>query len=147
MQKLKKGLLVLLAIIVVAGVSTGITFTLIKLTGKEPLKLTLGQPTQKGNVFGPILDVGEFTQNIKDSAFLKVQISLELADKKYEEPIKTLLPVVKDKIIGVLSTKSLDDINNSNGKENLRQELLKQINEALGAPEVKNVLFTSFVYQ
>ena len=147
MQKLKKGLLVLLAIIVVAGVSTGITFTLIKLTGKEPLKLTLGQPTQKGKVFGPILDVGEFTQNIKDSAFLKVQISLELADKKYEEPIKTLLPVVKDKIIGVLSTKSLDDINNSNGKENLRQELLKQINEALGAPEVKNVLFTSFVYQ
>ncbi len=147
MQKLKKGLLVLLAIILIAGVSSGITFVLVKLTGKEPLKLTLGQPTKQAKQFGPIIDVGEFTLNLKDSAYLKVQISLELADKKYEEPIKTLLPVVKDKIIGVLSTKSLDDINNPNGKENLRNELLTQINEALGTTQVKNVLFTSYIYQ
>ena len=37
---------------------------------------------------GPLVSIGEFTVNLQEGSFLKTTITLELADKNSEEPLK-----------------------------------------------------------
>lgn len=145
---MKKILLILGGLIFVIVISAGVSFLLINATSKGKININLGSSKPAQKVFGPITDVGEFTVNLQgDSSFLKTDIALEMADKTAADQLQNLLPVVKDAIISVLSTKSLNDVQSANGKKALRLELLNKINNALGGSQVKDVLFTSYVYQ
>ncbi|MDH7480147.1 MAG: flagellar basal body-associated FliL family protein [Syntrophomonadaceae bacterium] len=109
--------------------------------GKEPAKTASS---------GVLIRAGEFTVNIADPGgrrYLKTEIHLELKEAKRKEELEAKLPVVQDRILSVLSSKTLTDLEVYN-RDNLRQELINQINSALGMPEaIHNVYFTVFVTQ
>jgi flagellar FliL protein len=58
-------------------------------------------------------------------------------------------PMVHDSIIRVMSSKKASDVITVEGKEQLKQELIEAINEALGLDEapVVNIYFTEFIIQ
>lgn len=108
---------------------------------KEPVKVESS---------GILVKAGEFTVNIADPGgkrYLKTEVHLEVQDEKQKPELETRLPIVQDRILAVLSSKTMADLEVYN-RDNLRQELLNQINDALGKKAViLNVYFTVFVTQ
>lgn len=59
------------------------------------------------------------------------------------------LPMLNDAIIRVLSSKRAQEVLTPDGKEQLKQELIEAVNEAIGLDEgpVVNIYFTEFIIQ
>ncbi|WP_025209898.1 flagellar basal body-associated FliL family protein [Hippea sp. KM1] len=103
-------------------------------------------------VIGPIIvnlaDVG-------GDRYLKVKLVLleakKAAKKEKEEGEKTGISledaVVRDTIISVLSAKTSDDLLSVSGKEELKNELVSAINQALHRNLVKKIYFLTFIIQ
>lgn len=121
-----------------------------------------------GNYIGPSYDMGEFIVNLgslEERRFLKVSITLsfttkdknfeklegeELAksQKEFSNLIKPRLPIFKDTILSLLSSKSAEEINTPEGKENLKKELIVRLNDYTPQEhQVREVYFTDFIVQ
>jgi flagellar protein FliL len=79
--------------------------------------------------------------------YLKLEITLELENAKIRKEIETRLPQVQDLLISVTSTKTLEDVSTTSGRNMLRQEMIDKINSLLTAGRVLNIYFTEFVVQ
>jgi len=79
--------------------------------------------------------------------FLKTVITLELSDKKVVKELAKKKTVVRDTVISVLSSKDFPEIDDINGKEKLRRELINALNAKLESGAVINLYFEEFVAQ
>ncbi|MGI6548903.1 MAG: flagellar basal body-associated FliL family protein [Syntrophomonadales bacterium] len=107
---------------------------------------------QKGSQsesIGSLVPLGEFTVNISDvsmSRFLKTEIVLEISDSKVKKSMEAdLLPVVRDEIISILSSKTVADLDNPHRAE-LKDEIRTKLNNRFNNA-VTNVYFNSFIMQ
>ncbi|NLK51772.1 MAG: flagellar basal body-associated FliL family protein [Syntrophomonadaceae bacterium] len=102
----------------------------------------------KNTADGPLVKVGDFTVNIANPEgrkFLKTEIHMEVKDVETQKIIEPKIPIVQDKVLTVLSSKTVADLEPYN-RDNLKQELLNQINSVLGGSNpVQNVYFTVFI--
>ncbi|KJS87510.1 MAG: hypothetical protein JM58_04005 [Peptococcaceae bacterium BICA1-8] len=99
---------------------------------------------------GPLYNSPEFTVNIANSGgrrFLMTQFSLEVENKKVLKELNNKLPVFKDKVIIVLSDQTVEDLDSLEGKEEVKKQLMDNINIILTEGKVKNIFFNKFVYQ
>lgn len=64
-------------------------------------------------------------------------------------PMAAREPMMRDAIIRVLSSKRVEDVLTTEGKERLKEELVETINESIGLEEgpVVNIYFTEFMVQ
>ncbi|WP_448587605.1 flagellar basal body-associated FliL family protein [Thermocrinis sp.] len=145
-KKGSKKLLFILPIFVLllAGVGGGVYFFLLKKSDKEEEdKPSLSQ-------IGVMVDLGVFTVNLADKdtdAYARVAITLELPNEKVRQEVDKRLPIIKDAIIDVVSSKTSDFVRTPEGKESLRLELIKRLNIILVEGGVRNIYFTEFVVQ
>ena len=98
-----------------------------------------------------LVAVPEFTTNISDVAgnrYLKVEVSVELGDKKNAETekLKTFMPIVRDSILTILTSKTVADLDVRN-RGNIKQEIQNDLNAKLGKDYIKNIYFTNFIMQ
>ncbi|HWP98591.1 MAG TPA: flagellar basal body-associated FliL family protein [Syntrophomonadaceae bacterium] len=105
----------------------------------------------KSTNHGALFDVGEFTTNIEDSTgsrYMKLKVSLELNpdDKKAAEECATYKPIIRDGILGLISSKTVADFDPRN-RENVKQEILKALNSKLGSNMITNVYFEDIIIQ
>lgn len=99
---------------------------------------------------GPLLEMEDLVVNIthKDSTrFLKVGITLEVADKESSEAINRRLPQITDAVLLMVGNKSFDEVKDLQGKMQLKADLLARIQELSGNGKVENLFFTDFVVQ
>ena len=101
---------------------------------------------------GPVLPLDEFLVNLSDPGsdhFLKVTVGLELnkAKGKSAEGLKEQTPAIRDAVLTALSSQSRDAVTPIKGREKLKAEIKKNVNEALGEDDVQGVYFTNFVTQ
>ncbi|HAV40078.1 MAG: flagellar basal body-associated protein FliL [Aquificota bacterium] len=99
---------------------------------------------------GVMMEIGTFTVNLADKdvdAYARVSITLELSDEKVRQEVEKRLPIIKDAIIDVISSKTSSFVKTPEGRENLRLELIKRINTILFEGGVRNIYFTEFVVQ
>lgn len=99
---------------------------------------------------GPMYPLDGFTINLlSDSGrrYLKATINLELMDEETAAELETKDPVIRDIVIRVLTSKTLEEIATAKGKEKLKDQLVNQINLRLRDGEIKNVYFVEFVIQ
>ncbi len=101
---------------------------------------------------GPVLTLDEFLVNLADPGsdhFLKVTVGLELdkAKGKTPESLKEESPLIRDAVLTSLSSKTRDDIASIKGREKLKADIKKSVNEGLGEDDVQGVYFTNFVTQ
>jgi len=99
---------------------------------------------------GPLVEMEDFVVNIMhdDSArFLKVGITLEVADEEGKSAIKRRMPQIADAVLLMVGNKTFDDVKDLQGKMQLKADLLDRIQDLSGKGTVRNVYFTDFVVQ
>jgi flagellar FliL protein len=97
---------------------------------------------------GAVLPLETFIVNLQvKGSFLKTTIQLEFAEPILPPTIESDLPKVRDQIISIMSSKSASDILTTEGKEQLREEIVEGVNEVLGGEDVTRIYFTEFIIQ
>lgn len=101
---------------------------------------------------GPVMSLDEFLVNLSDPGsdhFLKVTVGLELdkAKGKTAEGLKEETPAIRDAVLTALSSQTRDEVTPIKGREKLKAQIKKNVNEALGEDDVQGVYFTNFVTQ
>jgi flagellar protein FliL len=98
------------------------------------------------------------------SKYLKVDVTLEFIDDKYKDPpvgaavtqqqtdfaadLTPYTQIIQDALVTTLSSKTSTDLLQPNGKEQLKSDLMNNVNKALHDDQkVVNVYFTSFIIQ
>jgi flagellar FliL protein len=112
-----------------------------------------GEEGADGDVHPPVYEKLEpFTVNLADQeSYLQTEIQLMVADVKVQEKIKAHMPEVRDAMIRLLSSKTAEELNQPEGKDQLAEEVQQRINEVLAIKKqskgVKKVLFVAFIIQ
>ncbi len=91
-----------------------------------------------------------FIVNIYDGQelrYLKVKVELEMANAGLKAELEGRLAPIRDAILVVLTTKTLQEIQDVQGKNQLREEILTAISKIVAQGKVTKVYFTDFVVQ
>ncbi len=83
----------------------------------------------------------------KHPNYLKIKVSLELADEKDIPTIEALKPRIIDNFQVYLRELRIDDLRGSAGIYRLREELLMRVTEAAQPVRIKDVLFQEMLVQ
>lgn len=127
--------------------TTGGCYFVIK-SALAPL-MTQTQNGGQSQSVGSLVQLGEFTVNISDvsmSRFLKTEIVLEVNDSKIKKSMESeQLPVVRDMIISILSSKTVADLDSPH-RTDLKKEIKTKLNKRFGNA-ITNVYFNEFIMQ
>ncbi len=145
-------------ILIVAAVAVKM-FVLAPKSGTiQPAKTAAMENTPLTNTNLTAVSLKPIIVNLSDpngDKYLKIAITLverkNLSEKKDGEGEKDGVSLkdamIKDTIIGLLSSKESTDINSYEGKNTLKKELIIAINKALKKNFVKDIYFTEFIIQ
>ena len=79
--------------------------------------------------------------------YLRVEASLEFDNMSMIEEAAKKLPIIKDTIISVLTSKTIEDVTTTRGKDRLKDEILSELSVIFVDGVVTNIFFTDFVIQ
>ncbi len=132
-------------------------------TTQTPAAKTAPAPTQtrsysstttgeirKLNEIGPLYPLDTFTVNLKSDngrRYLKVTMDLELSGQELTAELDNKTAVIRDKIIRILTSKTLEEVSSRKGKDKLTQQIKDALNAMLVDGQIKGVYFTEFVIQ
>ncbi len=111
-----------------------------------------GKPAEKQEVVKSVyFDLPEMTVNLSATSerpqYLRVKITLEMADSKVQDAVKTAMPRVIDAFQVHLRELRAVDLEGSAGLYRLREELMRRINVAIAPSKIRAVLFKEVVVQ
>lgn len=98
---------------------------------------------------GFMLPMDAFVVNLADPQakhYIKVTITLELKDEKAKAEAEHVMPRLKNDIIMLLSSKTMEDVISLEGKTRLRDEVAARAQAVLG-DNLKDVYFVQLVIQ
>jgi len=99
---------------------------------------------------GILYPLDTFTVNLKSDAgrrYLKVTMSLELEGEELSLELDAKTAVLRDKIIRILSSKTLEEITSKKGKGKVSSQVMDTLNAMIADGEIKGIYFTEFVIQ
>ncbi len=79
--------------------------------------------------------------------YLKISIEIEVKGKDPGTLVEKDMPMIKDALIMLLSSKTYDDLSTLEKKYKLKIEIAQRLNQIFGKPLVTNVFFTQFLIQ
>ncbi len=111
-----------------------------------------GSPeTKQAPVKAVYFDLPEMTVNLSASSdrpqYLRVKVTLEMADEKVQDAVKKAMPRVVDAFQVHLRELRAIDLEGSAGLYRLREELMRRINVAIAPAKIRAVLFKEVVVQ
>jgi flagellar FliL protein len=99
---------------------------------------------------GVIVPLQPFAVNLSGDdgrRFLRLVLALEVKDEKTKTEIDKRLPLLRHRLVFLLTSKTFADVSSAQGKYQLQTEINKALNETLGAPLVRKTYFTDFIVQ
>jgi len=99
---------------------------------------------------GPKYPLETMIVNLSDpggNRYLRVTMELELNEPVLEGELNLRVPQIKDSLLMIISTKAIKEINSAEGKNNLRSEIITNLNNLLKSGSITNIYFTEFVIQ
>ena len=99
---------------------------------------------------GPMVEISEFVVNIisEDGRhYVKAALTIELDKEDVLEEATKRMPQIRDAILLLVGNKTFDELQDLQGKKQLKAELVSKINSFLQAGKVKAIYFTDFVVQ
>ena len=108
------------------------------------------EDTRSLNEIGILYPVDSFTVNLKSDAgrrYLKVTLSLELEGKELSIELDAKSPVIRDRIIRILTSKTLEEISSKKGKQKVSNQIMDTLNAMISDGHIKGIYFTEFVIQ
>ena len=115
-----------------------------------PVEAPVGEDTSLPPVAGATYAFEPFVVNLMDSVnirYVKVEIELELSSKEALEEVESSESQLRDMVISVLSNRTYGELLGVRGKIQLREELLRRMNQTLTEGSVTRIYFTEFVVQ
>lgn len=106
--------------------------------------------SRKLNDIGILYPLDTFTVNLKSDSgrrYLKVTMSLELEGKELSIELDNKSPVIRDRVIRILTSKSLEEISSKKGKQKVSEQIMDTLNAMISDGRVKGIYFTEFVVQ
>jgi flagellar FliL protein len=110
-------------------------------------------PAVAASTVNSTLQLDSFVVNLQDasgSGYLRVTIELGLAGAAKEDDKdkqSTYLPRLRDTILSVLGSRSVDELLTPDGKTKLKADLLDAINARVPDLQCKEIYFTEFLVQ
>lgn len=134
-----------------------IVFLVIAIVGLAAYFLVIKKPAATG-AYVPIQIVeaswsaGDFVVNLADSdtdKYLKTTIMLtyDSTDKTLSTDLDAKKDSIRDKIIGVVRSKNSADLRTSAGIDELKKDIVKNVNTILGAAKIINVYTPDFLIE
>ena len=146
-------IIIIVVVILVLGGGAGAFFAL---SGKEPAEgeeegdadVEEEEDTGEEALPGAVFPLETFIVNLGvKGSFLKTAIQLEFASPEIPHTLENDVPKLRDAIIKILTSKTSADVLTVDGKEKIREEVKKAVNEALGSEDVVQIYFTEFIVQ
>jgi len=83
----------------------------------------------------------------KAKHFLKVSITLQIKNEETKVEVEKKLANIKNDILLLLSSKTIEDIITMEGKIRLKEEMMIRITKIVGEDKVTDIFFSQFVVQ
>ena len=145
-KKSNKSLFLVIGIIVLA-LAGGIG-TYVLLAGGKGGSHESKKEDDKKEIKSALIALDSFVLNLAEQGrFLKVTMQFELADAANQQLVTDKMPQMRDAIITLMGSKSVESVSSAEGKLQLKDELILRANQAVGKDIFKNLYFTEFVMQ
>lgn len=99
---------------------------------------------------GILYPLDTFTVNLKSDSgrrYLKVTMSLELDGEELSIELDAKSAVLRDRIIRILTSKTLEEISSKKGKAKVTNQIMDILNSMIVDGRIKGIYFTEFVIQ
>ncbi len=99
---------------------------------------------------GPMVEIKEFIVNIIGTDaphYVKASLSLELDRMETVDEVNKRMPQIRDAILLLIGNKTFEELQDIQGKNQVKAELKSKINSFLKTGKVNNVYLTDFVVQ
>ena len=106
--------------------------------------------SKKLSEIGILYPLDTFTVSLKSNAgrrYLKVTMSLEIEGQNLSLELDAKTAVMRDRIIRILSSKTLEKISTKQGKSNVSNEIMETLNAMLADGKIIGIYFTEFAVQ
>lgn len=141
---------VLLAGIVVVALGGGGAGWFLLSEGKEQPQHAAAPKKEEKKNHEILADMEPFVVNLASNGtprYLRTSLSLSLQDERQKGQIKVVEPRIRHGLIMMLSNKRAEELLTPEGKSELRQEMVKLVNAAVGREIITNVYFREFIIQ
>lgn len=146
----KKLIIIIAAVILLAAGGGAAWFMMHQKSGAHKEEAKHAEPA-KAPVF---ITLETFTVNLQpdpDEKFLQLDMQLQVEGPEVVEVLKTQMPVVRNRLLLLLTSKRASDILTMEGKQQLSDEIVTELKKPFSAdakPQaIMGVYFTSFVVQ
>lgn len=155
-QKKGKGKVVIAVIVVLVLLIAGLVAVFFYATSEpkaqeaQSEQAAASESNAKYLRIGPIFQLDQFIVNLLSQGgrrYLKVSISLEMTTPNLENELNAKRAPVRDIIIDILTSKSIDDISTTRGKDKLKEEIIQRLNEILVDGKIRNIFLTDMAIQ
>lgn len=105
---------------------------------------------EQSSEIGPMVDIEEFVVNIisGDTAhYVKASLTVELTNENAKTEVENRMPQMRDTVLMLIGNKTYEELQDLQGKKQLKAELMSNINSFLQTGKVKSIYFTNFVVQ
>lgn len=109
-----------------------------------------GAASRQLSDIGILYPLDTFTVNLKSDAgrrYLKVTLSLELEGPELSLELDAKTAVLRDRIIRILTSKTLEEISSKKGKSKVEAQIMDTLNAMISDGTIKGIYFTEFVIQ
>ncbi|GBD94267.1 flagellar basal body-associated protein FliL [bacterium BMS3Abin05] len=79
--------------------------------------------------------------------FVNVSIGLEEGNKKLEKELKAQNAQVRDALIEIFVSKTIQELADVSSKESLKKEIMRRLNLMFGKGSIRHVYFSNFIIQ
>lgn len=153
----KKKLIIIIAatVILLLGIVAAAYFLFLKKpppeeeAKNEQVEMTQS-PAEDQTDIGPMVDIKEFIVNIiseEGAHYVKASLTLELNNEVVLEEANKRMPQIRDAVLLLIGNKTFEELQDLQGKKQIKAELKSKINSFLKTGRIKNVYLTDFVVQ
>ncbi len=105
---------------------------------------------EESATIGPMININEFVVNIISADtphYVKASLTLELDNALTQPEAEQRMPQIRDAILLLIGNKTFDELQDLQGKKQLKAELKSRINSFFKTGSVRAIYFTNFVVQ
>ena len=153
----KKKLILLLAVLLVLLLAGGAAWYFLVYKKAEAARqaeaskaAAIAKTVPEEAQIGPMVEIKEFVVNIigQDvSHYVKASMSLELDREATLDEVNKRMPQIRDAILLLIGNKTYEELQDIQGKNQVKAEVKSKINSFLKTGKVNNVYLTDFVVQ
>jgi flagellar FliL protein len=152
----KKKLFIIIGVVVLLLIGGGVAgWFFLKPVPPPPEELDPGLTVPVPNLtqtseIGPMVNIDEFVVNIisGDSPhYVKASLTVELSNEDVQPEVEQRMPQVRDTVLLLIGNKTYEELQDLQGKRQLKAELKSKINSFLQRGKVRAIYFTNFVVQ